>query len=146
MARYKPTNPADYQEAITFINQAAVQGFEIELKRHTPKRSDPQNKYYHFICSYFAHKYNCTAYEAENVYMKQIAARRVFEKEATDHNGNKVTYFRSSADLDRSEMSYAINNFIAFAESNGIPIPYENDEDAIRYCERQIERTQSYGT
>ncbi len=146
MARYKPSYPRDYLEALNLLNKAKEQGFEIDLKKYVPKRSDKQNRYYHFICSYFAHQYHCTEYEAENVYMKQIAARRVFLAELTDHNGRKVEYFKSSADLDRSEMSYAINNFIAFAESNGIPIPYESDEVSIRYCERQIEKTQSYGT
>ena len=146
MARYKCSDPRDYLAALDFINLSKEQGFDIELKRYTPQRSNPQNKYYHFICSYFAHKYGCTNYEAENVYMKQIAARRVFEVEHKDNHGRTVRYFRSSADLDKSEMSYAISNFLAFAESNGIPIPYENDEASIRICERQIEKTQSYGT
>ena len=146
MARYKCSDPRDYLAALDFINQAKEQGFDIELKRYTTKRSNPQNKYYHFICSYFAHKYGCTNYEAENVYMKQIAARKVFETELRENNGSTIRYFRSSADLDKSEMSYAISNFLAFAESNGIPIPYETDEAGIRMCERQIEKTKSYGT
>lgn len=146
MARYTPNDPRDYLDALDFINLARERGFDIDLKRYTPRRSDQQNRYYHFICSYFAHKYGCTNYEAENVYMKQIAARRVFETDIKDKSGNTITYFRSSADLDKSEMSYAISNFIAFAESNGIPIPYENDETSIRLCEREIEKTTSYGT
>jgi len=146
MARYRPNDPRDYLEALDFINQAKEQGFDIELKRYSPKRSNPQNKYYHFICSYFAHKYGCTDYEAENVFMKRIAARKVFEAELREKNGSTIRYLRSSADLDKSEMSYAISNFLAFAESNGIPIPYENDEASIRICERQIEKTKPYGT
>lgn len=146
MARYKITDPIDYLAAIDFINQAKEQGVDIELKRYSPKRSNPQNKYYHFICSYFAHKYGCTNYEAENVYMKQIAARKVFEAECTDKQGKTIRYFRSSSDLDKSEMSYAISNFLAFAESNNIPIPYENDERSVRICEREIEKTTAYGT
>ena len=146
MARYRPSDPRDFLEALDFINQAKEQGFDIEMKRYSPKRSNQQNKYYHFICSYFAHKYGCTTYEAENVYMKQIAARKVFEAELKEKNGSTIRYLRSSADLDKSEMSYAISNFLAFAESNGIPIPYENDEVGIRICERQIEKTAAYGT
>lgn len=146
MARYKPSDPRDYLAALDFLNQAKEQGFDIELKRYSPKRSNPQNKYYHFICSYFAHKYGCTTYEAENVYMKQIAARKVFEVVLKDKKGSSIHYFRSSADLDKSEMSYAISNFVAFAETNGIPIPYENDEAGIRICERMIEKTEMYGT
>lgn len=146
MARYKVTDPIDYLAALDFINQAKEQGVDIELKYYSPKRSNPQNRYYHFICSYFAHKYGCTNYEAENVYMKQIAARKVFESKVVSKDGREITYFRSSADLDKSEMSYAISNFLAFAESNNIPIPYESDERSIRISEREIEKTTSYGT
>lgn len=146
MAQYKVTDPIDYLAALDFINQAKEQGVDIELKYYSPKRSNPQNRYYHFICSYFAHKYGCTNYEAENVYMKQIAARKVFEAELKDKYGTTIRYFRSSADLDKSEMSYAISNFLAFAESNNIPIPYENDVRSIRICEREIEKTTSFGT
>lgn len=146
MARYNLHDPLDYLAALDFINQAKEHGFDIDLKRYSQKRSSQQNRYYHFICSYFAHKYGCTNYEAENVYMKQIAAKRVFESMIIDKDGREITYYRSSADLDKSEMSYAISNFLAFAESNNIPIPYENDDRSIRICEREIEKTTTYGT
>ena len=146
MARYKLLDPRDYLAALDFINQAKEQNRDIDLKLYSPKRSSPQNKYYHFICSYFAHKYGCTSYEAENVYMKQIAARKVFESKVIDKDGQEITYFRSSSDLSRPEMSYAISNFLAFAECHNIPIPYEGDERSITLCEREIEKTTSYGT
>ena len=146
MARYKLSDPIDYCAALDFVNMARENGKEIDLKFYQPKRSDPQNRYYHLICRYFAHKYGCTEYEAENVYMKQIAASRVFEKRVTDKDGREITYYRSSSDLDKSEMSYAISNFLAFAESNNIPIPYESDERSVRICEREVEKTEMYGT
>lgn len=144
MARYKPSDPTDYLEALDFINKAREKGFEIELKKYYYKRSNKQNAYYHFICAYFAHQYGCTEYEAENVYMKQYAARHIFLEEHEDKNGNNITYFRSSSDLDTAEMSSAIKNFLAYAECAGIMIPYENDELGRRLCEQELERTNGF--
>ena len=144
MARYRPNDPRDYLAALDFLNLAKEKGFDIELKRYSPKRSNKQNAYYHFICSYFAHQYGCTDFEAENVYMKQFAAREIFEVETEDKNNRHIRYFRSSADLNTVEMSSAIRNFLAYAECNGIMIPYENDELGRRFCEQELERTKSY--
>lgn len=144
MARYIPQDPRDFLAALDFLNLAKEKGFEIELKKYYPRRSVPQNRYYHFICSYFAHQYGCTDYEAENVYMKQYAARQIFEVEHEDKSGRRIRYFRSSADLDTQEMASAIRNFIAYAECNGIMIPYETDELGIRFCEQELEKSKGY--
>ena len=144
MARYKVSDPRDYLEALDFINQAKEKRFDIELKKYYEKRSSKQNRYYHFVCAYFAHCYGCTVFEAENVYMKQYAARHIFLVEHEDPKGKMIRYFRSSADLDTSEMSSAINNFIAYSECAGIMIPYETDELGRRYCEQQLEKSNGF--
>ena len=146
MARYKCSDPRDYLAALDFINQAKEQGFDIELKRFYRKRTNPQNAYLHMALSYFAHCYGCTLLEAKEIYLKQYACRDIFLVETTDKNGNRVRYFRSTADLNTVEMSNAINNFIAYASCNGIEIPQPNDELGLRYVERQIEKTAAYGT
>ena len=146
MARYRLADPRDYIAALDFINQMKEMGADVELKKFYQNRSGKQNRYYHFICAYFAHCYGCTEFEAENVFMKQYAARNIFLVEHEDKNGKMMRYFRSSADLNTAEMSSAIKNFIAYAECNGIEIPAPDDELGIRYCERQIEKTQVYGT
>lgn len=146
MARYKCSDPRDYLESLDFINQAKEQGFDIELKRFYRKRTNPQNAYLHLALSYFAHCYGCTLLEVKEIYFKQYACRDIFLVETTDKDGNRAHYYRSTADLNTVEMSNAINNFIAYAHCNGIEIPPPDDELGIRYCERQIEKTKSYGT
>ena len=106
--------------------------------------TDKQNRYYHFVCAYFAHCYGCTEFEAEHVYMKQYAARNIFLVEHEDKRGKTIRYFRSSADLDTAEMASAIKNFLAYAECNGIMIPYETDELGRRYCEQQLEKSNGF--
>lgn len=146
MARYIPQDPRDYLAALDFINLAKDRGFDIELKRFYPKRSNPQNRYLHLALQYFAHCYGCTLVEAKEIYFKQHACRDIFLVHTKDRNGNSAKYYRSTADLNTVEMSSAIQNFIAYASCNGIEIPPPDDELAIRYCEREIEKTKIYGT
>lgn len=146
MARYNLRDPRDMIEALDFINHAKEKGFDIELKRFYQKRSNPQNRYLHLALGYFAHCYGCTLIESKEIYFKRYACRDIFLVETTDKNGNRVSYYRSTSDLNTVEMSNAIKNFVAYASCNGIEIPEPNDELGIRYCERQIEKTQSYGT
>ena len=144
MARYNCTDPRDYLAALDMIARAKEQHFEIEIKKWRPRRTQKQNGYYHFICAYFAHVYGCTIFEAENVYMKQFAARDIFEVEYTDKEGRTATYFKSSADLNTAEMSSAIKNFLAYADMVQIPIPLPDDEIGIKTCEREMERSEGW--
>lgn len=146
MAKYSVRDPRDYLAALDFLNQAKEQGFDIELKRFYKKRTNPQNAYLHLALGYFAHCYGCTLTEAKEIFFKQYACREIFLVDIVDKNGHKARYFRSTADLNTVEMSNAINNFVAYAHCNGIEIPPPDDEPALRYCEREIEKTKVYGT
>jgi hypothetical protein len=145
MARYKPNNPRDYLAVLDFINRAREQNKEIELKYYHPKRSGQQNRYLYFCLQWFAHEYNCTVVEAKEVFLKRIAAPHIFEREL-QVGSDTIKYYRSTADLDTVEMMSAIENFRTYADMNGHPIPDANDQELLRYCEREIEKTTQYGT
>lgn len=145
MARYKISDPREYLAALDFLNRAREQQKEIELKYYHPKRTGQQNKYLYFCLQWFAHEYNCTVVESKEVFLKRIAAPHIFERELKVGN-DTIKYYRSTADLDTVEMMSAIANFRAYADMVGHPIPDEQDHELIRYCERMIEKTQSYGT
>ena len=145
MARYLPNNPSDYLAILDFVNRARENGKEIELKLYRPKRTGRQNNFLYFCLQWFAHEYNCTVFESKEVILKRIAAPHIFEREMVV-NGETIKYYRSTADLDTVEMMSAIENFRAYADMVGHPIPDEKDEDLVRYCEREIEKTTQYGT
>ncbi|MBR1449794.1 MAG: hypothetical protein IJ588_13775 [Prevotella sp.] len=145
MARYKPNSPQDYLAILDFINRAKENNKEVELKLYHPKRTGQQNKYLYFCLQWFAHEYNCTVFEAKEVILKRIAAPHIFEREMTVA-GESIKYYRSTADLDTVEMMSAIANFRAYSDMNQIPIPDASDQDSIRYCEREIEKTAAFGT
>ena len=145
MARYKPNNPTEYLACLDLINKAKDNNKEIELKLYHPKRSNRQNAYLYFCLQWFAHEYNCTVAEAKEVFLKRIAAQHIFKREM-EVDGYIVEYYRSTSDLDTVEMMSAIENFRSYAEINGHPIPDANDYELVRFCEREIEKTQAYGT
>lgn len=138
MARYRPSDPRDLLAAYDFLNRAKEQQFDIELKKYYPKRSNKQNGFLHFLCAYFAHQYGCTAYEAKQVFLKEYACPLTFKVEK-EIRGEKVTYFRSTADLNTAEMASVIKNFIAWSNYHGIMLPEPTDDIAIRCAEREME-------
>lgn len=146
MARYKPSDPRDYVEILKVLNKAKEEGCEVELSKYYKKRTNPQNKYLHFACGYFAHCYGCSLIEAKEIYMKRYACRDIFLVETKDKNGNDISYYRSTADLNTVETSSVISNFLAYASCNGIEIPRPEDELGMRVCEREMEKTKVYGT
>lgn len=145
MARYKPNDPRDYLAILDFLNRAKENNKDIEMKLYYPKRSNQQNKYLYFCLQWFSHEYNCTVLEAKEVILKRIAAPHIFEREMQVGN-ETIKYYRSTSDLSTVEMMSAIENFRAYADMNRIPIPDANDQESIRYCEREIEKTTAYGT
>lgn len=145
MARYKPNNPTEYLACLELINRAREYNKEVELKYYHPKRSNKQNAYLYFCLQWFAHEYNCTVVEAKEVFLKRIAAPHIFERELQVGN-DTIKYYRSTSDLDTVEMMSAIENFRSYAEINEHPIPDANDYELVRFCEREIEKTQAYGT
>jgi hypothetical protein len=145
MARYRPNNPMEYLAALDFLNKAKEQDKEIELKYYHPKRSGQQNKYLFFCLQWFAHETNLTLVEVKEVYLKRIAAPHIFEREVKVGN-DTFKYYRSTADLTTVEMMSALENFRAYADMCGHPIPSPEDQELIRFCEREIEKTTQYGT
>lgn len=146
MARYKPSDPRDYIEILEFLNRAKEKDAEVELSLVYKKRTNPQNRYIHFMCAYFAHCYGCSLVEAKEIYLKKYACREIFLVETKDKNGNDVSYYRSTADLNTVESSSVISNFLAYASCNGIEIPKPGDDVGQRICEREMESTKVYGT
>jgi hypothetical protein len=146
MARYNLRDPRDYLAALDYINQMKEQGQDIDLKKFSPSRSNRQNAYLHLILSYFAHRYGCTLIECKEIYFKKYACRDIFLADAVDKAGNHISYYRSTADLSKDEMSGAIRNFIAYADMHGIELPQADDYLAQRICEREIEKTIIFGT
>ena len=139
MTRYRPNDPREYLKALDFLNYAKEQNMEIVLDKYSPPRSGQQNRYLYFCLAYFAHCYGCTEVEAKEIYLKQIICPQLFERKY-----KSMSWFRSTADLSKDEMSMAIRNLRAYAEMNGIDIPEATDSDNIRRCQQEMTTTKHY--
>ena len=140
---YNLNDPRDFLEASDFFNSACRDKIKIEMRHPKKTRTSPQNRFYHFMLRYFALQYGCTETEASEIYMKRQACPQIFEQTKINRFGNEIKTYRSSADLSSSEMSSAIRNFMAWSSIGGIEIPDPDDQQSIKWCEREIERNQA---
>lgn len=109
MAMYDTSNPLDKANFMLRAKKLAESGKIVELAEKKPKRSLNQNAYCHLAISYFASQYGCTLEWAKAQYFKKLVNPDLFIREKEDKFLGKVKYLRSSADLDVTEMSLAID-------------------------------------
>ena len=137
-------DPNDILELYNLIEEARKKGKKLKVVYDRKVHTDPQRKYLHFALQYFAHCYGCTLVEAKERHLKEYACPELFDSGKRDKGGKVVK--RSTTELSDMEYSNAIANFRAYGDINGIPIPAPEDKTSIRYCEREIAKTEMYGT
>jgi hypothetical protein len=137
-------DPNDIMLLHNFIDEARSKGKKLKVVYDRKVHTDPQRKYLHFALQYFAHCYGCTLIEAKERHLKEYACPELFDSGKRDKGGKVVK--RSTSELTDVEYSNAISNFRAYCDMNGIPVPAPEDRVSIRYCEREIEKTEMYGT
>lgn len=140
---YDANDPRQYLALLEMVNKAKSSGKKIEAHVLKEKRSNQQNKYYHFVLSYYASQIGYTRTDAEREFKEDVNPE-IFVREI-DVNGKTHKVIRSSSDITKEEMTSAINNFISYAQIYaGINIPYENEKQAIFECSGEIEKVKSY--
>lgn len=117
----------------------------VEVKERKHQRSTSQNSYLHVCLAYFASEFG---YDLETVkydYFKRKVNPEIFTRERENRNGLKVTYMRSTRDLDTGEMATAIDRFRNWSASEaGLYIPEANEYDALFEAEKQIALYEKY--
>ena len=117
----------------------------VEVKEKKHQRSLAQNAYLHICLAYFASEYG---YDMETVkydLFKRQVNREIFARERENRNGLKVTYMRSTRDLDTGEMTTAIERWRNWCSSEaGLYIPEAGEHDALLEAEKQIAMYEKY--
>lgn len=140
---YDANDPRQYLALLEMVNKAKNSGKKIEAHVVGEKRSNQQNKYYHFVLSYYASQIGFTRTDAEREFKEDVNSV-IFVREI-DVNGKTHKVIRSSSDISKEEMTSAINNFISYAQIYaGINIPYEHEKNAIFECSQEIDKVKSY--
>ena len=142
---YDTSNPLDKANFLLRAKKLAESGKVIELTEKKPRRSLPQNKYLHVLLAYFGTQIGNTLEWVKQQYYKKLVNPDLFIREKEDKYLGKIKVLRSSADLDTSEFSLAIERFRNWASQEaGIYLPSADEYIIIQQMEIEIERNKEF--
>lgn len=142
---YDTSNPLDKANFLLRAKKLADKGAIIELTEKKPRRTLSQNSYLHVTIAYFASQYGCTTEWAKQRYFKQLVNPELFVREKDDEFLGRVKYLRSSADLDVSEMSLAIDRWRNWCSMEAsIYIPSADEAILIQQMELEVNRNKAF--
>lgn len=144
--KYDVSNPLHREQARERLE--ALLGKEhgiIELSEVKPQRSIKQNKYLHLLLGFFASEYGETIDYVKEQYFKLAANRSIFVRERDDKLAGRVSYLRSTRDLDKGEMQMAIERFRYWSSINaGIYLPSADEHRLLELAEIEISRNKNF--
>lgn len=140
MAVYNPQDPRDYLKIVKEVEKAKECKYKIEIKKFHPVQTDNQQRYIHFMISYWAMKNGETFYDTLHNIQLHICPVPFYTGEK-DKRGKDT--FKPLSALTTAEASSVIRNFLDYANMNGTPIPEPEDKISIDYCKRELESSGS---
>ena len=142
---YNLSSQFEAQQARTRLEMLIKRGCIIELTEKKPRRSLQANKYLHVILAYFASQIGETTEYVKQKYYKALVNPQTFIREREDRFLGKVSYLRSSADLDSAEFALTIDRFRNWASMEvGIYIPSPDEDRLIQLMEIEAERNNRF--
>lgn len=131
----------DIAEANRLLAQLTVDKKIVEIKEVRPKRSLNQNNYLHLLLGGFGQHFGYTLEEAKAIYKELNSDIYKYTREV---RGKTHTFYRSSADLTKDEMTKSIDVLREWSDKAGYPLPTATDQEWLRQIENEIERSSYY--
>lgn len=104
-----------------------------------------QNNYLHLLIGAVALETGTTLEYAKEYYYKRAANAALYVVRRRDELlGGEVETVRSQRDLTREELAFSIDRFKYWADANGIYLPDEADEVALREINLQMAIAKKY--
>ena len=145
MAIYDLNNQYDVQKFKAKVQELLHRGGGVELKRVYAVRSNQQNRYLHLLLGFFGSEFGLSLDEVKVDYFKRKVNADIFVREQMNKKGKMVKYLRSSAELDKQEMTTAIERFRNWSSSvAGLYLPSANEQEALLWVQKQIEQDKEY--
>lgn len=135
--KFNLDNKIEADEAFTYLTELVGKHAIAEVKKVVPHRSLNQNSYLHLLIAAFGNHFGYTALEAKFLY-KYVNA------DIYRYTRRSMTFWRSSADLDKEEMAKTIDKFRQFSEKQGYPLPPATNQEWLRRIENETERAKNY--
>ena len=108
------------------------------------RRTNSQNNYLHVICGILAMETGCSLEYIKQEIFKRKVNPDLFVTEKDNPILGHIEALRSSRELNREEMSTAIDRYLKFCADNGIYIPSPEEEDMLREAEYEIAKIERY--
>ena len=139
---YNTSNLVERQKAITRIKKLLENKAVIEIIEKKPKRTYKQNRYLHLILGFFSLETGYTLEETKQEIFKKIVNPSLFyEREVGEIVS--IQRWRSSAALDTSEMTIAIEKFRDYSSSQaGIYLPSPDEKEFLNSIEIELKNNQ----
>lgn len=140
---YDLSNNIQIEQAKTRFAHLLETKKKIDLTVKHPKRSISQNSYLHLILSAFGSEFGYTLEEVKQDIFKKIV------NEETFYDGEKegivlLSKWRSTADLDKKELTICIERFLNYSAENGYLLPEPKDLVWIEELEKQVINNKKY--
>lgn len=139
-------NIKNVAEIKNYLNHLACQGGSIEIKPYKPRRTLKQNRYLHLLLQILAIDLGETLEYTKQVVFKQIINKEIFEYERQNPKTGEVSVrFRSTRDLDSTEMKRAIDRLIDYARVElNVSLPSQENNDSIEDMQVYVKNNNQY--
>ena len=145
MALYNLANEYDLAKFRERCDDVISKKACVELKIKLTTRSLSQNAYLHTLLGYFGAEYGLTIEQVKYDFFKKKCNNDIFEMTRTNKRGQQVIYIRSTTELDKGEMTTAIERFRNWASAEyGIYLPAPHEGEMLFYAKQQIENNKYY--
>lgn len=145
MALYNLKNVYDRQKFKDACNLMVLKNEYVELKKKNTQRSLAQNSYLHCLLGYFGSEFGLTLEEVKFDIFKRICNLDIFQRERVNKRGQKIKYIRSSSELDKAEMTTAIERFRNYSSAEcGLYLPSPNEGEMLFFAQQQIEANKEF--
>ena len=108
------------------------------------RRTNQQNRYLHVAIGILAMETGNSLETIKQEVFKRMVNPDLFIVEREDPILGHIQTLRSSRDLDKEEMSTAIDRYLRFCSDNGVYIPSPEEEDMLREAEYEIANIEQY--
>lgn len=141
---YNTSDPFEKKRFLARAEKLAEKGVLVDLTERS-MRTLKQNSYLHLLIGIVAMEAGTNLEDAKENYFKRCANPRIFIRVQRDellHIDRE--YMRSTRDLQKDEMSDAIDNFKRWASEQGIYLPDPDETEVIAAATSKMEQLKNY--
>ena len=145
MALYNLSNEYDLHKFELKCKEMKMKKSYVELKFKLTTRTSSQNAYLHVLLGFWGAEFGLPIEQVKYDYFKKKCNNDIFERTKTNKRGQQVTYIRSTTELDKGEMTTAIERFRNWSSSEcGLYLPNPHESEMLFYAQQQIESNKEF--